>query len=147
MLTSPIMPVSCTHHIALIMDLSVLNTHITHHACELYSSYCSHYGSLCPQYSHHIFSQAPYFTTTKNCSPYMVSVKSCKGDLFSYSNIPQSLHLTHPHHVLAVTAVLHHPPALTLSPRTASSPTVSTMSHNLSACSTASSHFLHISCK
>ena len=64
------------------------------------------------------------------------------------TNPPHSLSLNHQHLVLAVTAASHPPPEITLSPRYVNSLTVSTSSHNLLSCSTASpmfpSNFLHV---
>ena len=49
---------------------------------------------------------------------------------FQYSNSPHSPNLTYQHLVLAVTSTSHPPPAFTLSPRHANSPTVSTSLYN-----------------
>ena len=73
---------------------------------------------------------------------------SLRANLLQYSNSPHSLNLIHQHLVLAVTAASHTPPTLILPTKYVNPLTVSTSSHNVSSCPTASpilsSHFLHV---
>ena len=113
---------------------------------ELYSTHCSHHGSLCSSYNSHLtFSQASCFTSIQYCRPYialsLTAPFSFGGNLLPYRNSLHSLSLTYPHLVLAATAASHPPPALTLSPRYVSSPTVSTSSHSFFSCYTVSPIF------
>ena len=84
----------CTLHIALIMDISA------HHKISILQS-----GNM-------LHFHTELLALHSSCKQLLVALKN----LLSYSNMPQSLNITHPYLILAVTARIHNPPALDLSP-------------------------------
>ena len=133
------MTILCAQHMTILANTVCLSqpiygfTQTQHHilgsfcVLELYSTHCSHHGSLCLSLNSHLtFFLAPCFTSIQYYWPYITPINSFRGNQIPYSNSPYSLNSTQPHPVQAITAASHPPPELTLSPRHVNSLTVST---------------------